>query len=51
MIIKLIPASKEGTAVHQLLQPDMIVDPRPIHEEGFKFEVNVNGTTMTLTRN
>ena len=43
------PPSDEDTVVHQLPEPDMIVDPRII-EERYKFKVTVNGTTLTITR-
>ena len=50
MIIKWIPSSDEDTAVHQLPEPDMVVDPTPVYQETFKVKVTVNGTAMTLTR-
>ena len=54
MIVKLIPISDRDTAVRQLPEPNMIVDPRPIDiisgMENYKFEVAVNGMVMTVTR-
>ena len=52
MILKLIPSTiVDHIVIHQLPQPDMVVDPRPIfhiHEEkDYKFEVAVNGGTVT----
>ena len=59
MIIKLIPKRNwiDDTIVHELPEPDMIIDPRPIiewfsriQEESFKCRVTVNGTSLTVTR-
>ena len=56
MIIESIPPSRADTVpvVHQLPEPDMVVDPRPTnynHCIGFyNFEVSIKGTTIILTR-
>ena len=50
MILKLIPSSKEDTAVDQLPEPGMVVDPRPIYLDMFKFNVTTNGTIVTVAR-
>ena len=50
MIIKLIPPSVEDTLVHELPEPDMVVNPRHIGDWPSKFEVAVIGTELTLTR-
>ena len=51
MIIKHISSSDEDTAVHQLPESDMVVDPRSLfYDRSLKFEVTVNGTTLTITR-
>ena len=49
MIIESIPPNCADTAVpvvHQLPEPDMVVNPRPTN----KFKVCIKGTTMTLPR-
>ena len=51
MILKLIHSNDEDTAVYQLPELDMIVDPRPNSwESQYKFEVTVNGTALTVMR-
>ena len=46
------PPSRVDTAVRQLPEPDLVVDPRPIGgwNSGYKFKVTVKGTTLTITR-
>ena len=51
MILKLIPPSNEDTAVHQLPEPDMVVDPRLSSlKECYKFGVTVKGTALKITK-
>ena len=52
MIIKIIRPSQEDTAVDQLPEPNMVVDPRPNNwaVSNFKFKVTIDGMTMTVTR-
>ena len=52
MILKLFPLNHVDTAIHELPEPEMVVDPRPIDwaENDFKFEVNVNATSLIITR-
>ena len=50
MILRLFPASRVDTAVHQLPEDGMVVDPRPISRKEFKFVISVNGTALSITR-
>ena len=51
MIIKLFPSSHVDITVHQLPEPDMVVNPRPTPvQKDCNFVVSVNGTAIIITR-
>lgn len=50
MIIICFPPSIKDTVFHELPEPDMVVDPRDIFDEIYKFKMVVYGTTLKVIR-